>query len=157
MNAAHSARRAAIGFSLIEIVLALGIISFALVGIMGLFPVAMKSAQESQRETRATLLARQIFSDLASMNPTNTFIATNSDILTGRKAVSLRATSSNVVMYDVAGLPTGNTNEAIFEATIMISTNGMTSGVSHVQASIRPINSPSSPYAPYVFATLMNN
>jgi len=157
MNAAHSARRAALGFSLIEIVLALGIISFALVGIMGLFPVAMKSAQESQRETRATMLARQIFSDLASMTSTNTFILTNSDVLTGRKVVSLRTASTNIVNYDISGIPTSNTNDAIFEATISITTNGVPTGVSHVQASIRPVNSASSPYAPYVFTTLMNN
>jgi len=55
-------------FSLIEIVLALGIISFALVGILGLFPVAVKAAAESQQETQAALIARSIFDQLEA-NP----------------------------------------------------------------------------------------
>ncbi|MBW8863810.1 MAG: hypothetical protein JF609_02605 [Verrucomicrobia bacterium] len=52
------------GFSLIEIVLALGIISFALVGILGLFPVAVNAAADSQHETQAALIARSIFDQL---------------------------------------------------------------------------------------------
>ena len=55
MTSFHYRTSAAQAFSLIEIVLALGVISFAIVGIMGLFPVAMRAAQESQSETRATL------------------------------------------------------------------------------------------------------
>ncbi len=53
-------------FSLIEIVLAIGIISFALVGIIGLFPVALNTANASQQETHAALIARTIFNDLSS-------------------------------------------------------------------------------------------
>lgn len=52
------------GFSLIEIILAIGIISFALVGILGLFPVAVNAATNSQRETQAALIARTIFDQL---------------------------------------------------------------------------------------------
>lgn len=54
------------GFSLVEVVLALGIISFVLVAIFGLFPVGYKNAQESRRETRAAYLAEQILNDLRS-------------------------------------------------------------------------------------------
>jgi type II secretory pathway pseudopilin PulG len=57
-----SRRQAA--FSLIEIILALGIISFALVGILGLFPVAIDAAADSQHETQAALIARSIFDQL---------------------------------------------------------------------------------------------
>ena len=42
---------------MVEIVLAIGIISFALVGILGLIPAAMDSAIKSQRETQATCIA----------------------------------------------------------------------------------------------------
>lgn len=51
-------------FTLIEIVLAIGIMSFALVGILGLFPVALETARDSKAETQVALLARQIESDL---------------------------------------------------------------------------------------------
>jgi len=54
-------------FSLIEIILALGIISFALVGILGLFPVAVDAAANSQRETQAALIAHSIFDQLNAM------------------------------------------------------------------------------------------
>jgi uncharacterized protein (TIGR02598 family) len=54
------------GFSLVEIVLALGIISFVLVAIFGLFPVGYGNAMESRRETRAAYLAEQIINDLRS-------------------------------------------------------------------------------------------
>ena len=60
MRASHQ------GFSLIEVVLALGIISFAIVGAIGLMPIAVKSAGHSMRETDATLIARGIFSAIQS-------------------------------------------------------------------------------------------
>lgn len=61
-------------FSLVEIALALGVTAFALIGVIGLIPVAMKSAQESRRETRATLIAQQIFSDLRVQSGTNRLV-----------------------------------------------------------------------------------
>lgn len=48
------------GFSLVEVVLALGIIAFAIVGVIGMMPVAVKSAGDSMRETDATLIAKGI-------------------------------------------------------------------------------------------------
>ncbi len=57
-------RTPAAGFSLIEIMLAVAIIAFALTGILGLFPVAVGAASESQHETQAALIARSIFEQL---------------------------------------------------------------------------------------------
>ncbi len=51
-------------FSLVEVVLALGVVGFSVVAIFSLFPVGLKSALESRRETRANYLAEQIISDL---------------------------------------------------------------------------------------------
>jgi uncharacterized protein (TIGR02598 family) len=53
-------------FSLVEVTLALGVISFALVGIMAMFPVAMKTANDSNFETRALFIAQGILADLQS-------------------------------------------------------------------------------------------
>lgn len=58
-------------FSLIEIVIALGVISFALVAILGMFPVAMKASRESQEETRTAAIAQLVFSQLRSQATTN--------------------------------------------------------------------------------------
>lgn len=58
-------------FSLVEVTLALGVISFALVGIMALFPVAMKSAAESHFETRALFIAKSLMASLQAEDAEN--------------------------------------------------------------------------------------
>ena len=60
-----------IGFSLVEAALSLAIFSFAIVGIIGLFPVGLQTARKSNAETRATLIARQIIDEIQSMPATN--------------------------------------------------------------------------------------
>ena len=62
------------GFSLVEVVLALGIVSFSLVGILSIFPVALDTAKDSKNETRITLIAQSIFSDLQSSSATNALV-----------------------------------------------------------------------------------
>ncbi len=59
-------RRTRRAFSLIEIVFAIGIIAFALTGILGLVPVAMNSATSSQQATQAAFIAEEIFSGLST-------------------------------------------------------------------------------------------
>jgi type II secretory pathway pseudopilin PulG len=54
------------GFSLVEIVLALGVISFGLVAIIGLLPIGLASNRGTIQETRANHLAEAIFSTLRS-------------------------------------------------------------------------------------------
>lgn len=66
---ARAIRRGQAAFSLIEIVLAVGIISFALVGILGLFPVALDAATAAQDETQVAFIASSIFSGLNSNPP----------------------------------------------------------------------------------------
>lgn len=144
-------------FSLIEIVLALGIISFALVGIMGLFPVAMKSAQESQRETRAAQIAQQIFTDLKTSTPTNTFIAKSTNVLDPQISVNLGAPSSNVVSYTAEGTPLaeGVSLEAIYRAEVVVRVNDPVNGLARVQVSVEiPANATNR--TKYNFVTLMN-
>ncbi len=57
------------GFSLIEVVLALGLTSFALIGILGMFPLALGTAQDAVVETRVALIAQNILSDLREGAP----------------------------------------------------------------------------------------
>jgi uncharacterized protein (TIGR02598 family) len=54
------------GFSLVEVVLALGVIGFSLLAIIGLLPIGLQSGRASIQETRANHLAEQIFSTLRS-------------------------------------------------------------------------------------------
>jgi len=110
MRAGHSLFKLQLeaAFSLIEIVLALGIISFALVGILGLFPVAIDAATNSQRETQAALIARSIFGDLKSqtgairylvVGPIQNWTFSGEDSRT-RIAVNLGQNKSHYLAYD---------------------------------------------------------
>jgi len=155
------------GFSFIEVVLALGVIAFALVGIMGLFPVAMKSAQESQRETRATLIAQQIFSDLRVASGTDRFVVSGPGS-NDTNGLSLAATGNLYLAFNTNGSPlatitaSGFSNtypdvSASFLANITVDTNTGVSNLSRVQATIEsPAAAPSASRSQYTFVTLMN-
>lgn len=151
-------------FSLIEIVLALGVISFALVGIMGLFPVAMRSAQESQRETRAALIAQQIFSDLRTGTGGNRSVTYGTNSL----AVPLAPGATFFLAYDTNGFGITNISEsefsrsynstnAAFLAQISVSTNTGISNLSQVQTTVvAPAVAPPVSRSTNTFVTLMN-
>lgn len=57
-------------FSLVEVVLALGVVSFAIVAILGVLPTGLQTGKSSQDETRATQLAQGVLATLASQAPT---------------------------------------------------------------------------------------
>lgn len=95
------------GFTLVEVCVAIGIFAFVLVGILGLFPVALKQRKDAEVETRTVLIARQMFEavDGASI-PTNTVSSLTN--------VSLRTTeveggTNNVGVTDVSGMTNANT------------------------------------------------
>lgn len=88
------------GFSLIEIVLALGIISFALVGILGIFPLALTSARDSAAETRISFIAQSLLADIRatdtiapSSNP-NTGTVRTASLFAGQSPNDLNNNSS---------------------------------------------------------------
>ncbi len=64
-----------LGFSLVEVVIALGVISFALVAIIGLLPIGLASNRGSIQETRANHLAEETFSTLRSQSFTSVSLA----------------------------------------------------------------------------------
>ncbi|PTX98261.1 hypothetical protein DB345_05350 [Spartobacteria bacterium LR76] len=65
-------------FSLIEVVLALGIVSFAMMAVVGTLPVGLRSAQQSRSQIAAANIARQIQGDLQQIS----FESSSSDDLT---------------------------------------------------------------------------
>ncbi|HEX4085402.1 MAG TPA: hypothetical protein VHY22_10860 [Chthoniobacteraceae bacterium] len=56
--------RRLLGFSLVEVTLALGVAGFCLVVVMGLLPLGLNSDQASIEQTLAASVASQIYSDL---------------------------------------------------------------------------------------------
>ena len=127
----------AVAFSLIEVLLALGVISFAIVGIMGLFPVAMRTGQESQRETRAAHIARQIYSDLKAGPATNTFLCTTPGNF---DTVNLASPSSrtNTIYFNNQGEPVGTTEtgDSEFVVNVIIDPNTPLDGLARVQVDV---------------------
>jgi len=55
--------------TLVEVTLALGVASFCLLSIMGLFPVALATQQRSSAQTRAVSILSGVTSDLRSSAP----------------------------------------------------------------------------------------
>ena len=56
--------RSTAGFSLVEIVLAIGVAAFCLIAVLGLLPVALKTQQASIQQTTATQILSQVGSTL---------------------------------------------------------------------------------------------
>lgn len=57
-------KRRSAGFSLVEVTVAIGIFAFVVVGVLGLLPTALRMRAESAQETRAVLIATELFSSL---------------------------------------------------------------------------------------------
>ena len=59
------------GFTLAEVVIALGVIAIAIVAILGVFPVALTTAHSAQDTTRAPHIAQAVISAMANQAPTS--------------------------------------------------------------------------------------
>ena len=130
------------GFSLVEIVLALGVISFAMVGIMGMLPVALRVGLESQRETRATHIAQSIFSDLKA-SPSDGLLIVTRRLPDGAMEIlnpkpKLTESGTFTIYFDETGQPvgTGLSSEGVFGARISIQPNDPLPGLSHVEVEV---------------------
>ncbi len=159
-------------FSLVEAALSLAVISFAIFAIMGLFPVALQTARESNRETRATLIARRIVDELQSLPGTNTALLRGPSLtnpgwrITG---IDLSTPSVHILTYDeqAEGLTNGiapdafqnpiSAQGAYFAAEVRVTPDSPYPGISQVQATVEaPSSAPSSRRSRFVFVTLMN-
>jgi uncharacterized protein (TIGR02598 family) len=88
-------------FSLIEVTIAIGIVSFALVTLLGVVPIGLMASQEAQQQTARSQIIKQISSDLGMMPFAKIpdYIASNQ-------------------YYDYNGSRSGATNDRIFVATM---------------------------------------
>ena len=62
-------RRGRRGFSLAEVVLALGVITVGIVAVIGVFPTALQTGHSAQDETRAAHIAQSVFGSLVAQAP----------------------------------------------------------------------------------------
>jgi uncharacterized protein (TIGR02598 family) len=105
---------AAKGFSLVEVVVALGLFAFCVVAIVGLLGVALGSTRSVVNETAAINVAESIFGAWAvQANPNSAVslgnIATNLPSLSGQ--------SEQVVYFNDLGLEVETVDEASFQMT----------------------------------------
>jgi len=54
------------GFSLAEVVIALGVITVGVIAVLGVFPIALQSGHSAQDETRAGHIAQSVFGSLVA-------------------------------------------------------------------------------------------
>lgn len=90
-------------FTLIEVVIALGITTFCIITLLALLPVGVNTAVKSRGETRASYLAEQIISDLRS-SPFNsaTILSSSGGSLAPLTPFSMATASTNVLACDAA-------------------------------------------------------
>lgn len=93
------------GFSLIEVVLALGIASFALIGILSIFPVALGTAQDAVIETKVALIAQNIFSDLRDGAPDEATVVVGPNAIEDVEQHPLDGFPDTYLAFDLAGVP----------------------------------------------------
>ncbi len=160
--------RHALAFSLIEVVLAVGVISFALVGIIGLFPVAMQSALDSQRETQVAFIARSLFSELQRVNGDRAYITVTKPANDERQAldqgalVTIDLSTSSSSPYDFffdenGGMLDANGPTALYRADVTVDRSGQPDGLSRVDVEIAvPVTAPAGNQKKYNFVTLIN-
>jgi len=111
-------------FSLIEVVIALGICSFAIVALVGLFSSGIQSGQESQQKIQAADLASLILSTRAA-TPTNNlpFLAIPPTALATNYSVVYGTNTPAYVGYD--GQVT-NRADAVYQVVCSAGTNAAT-------------------------------
>lgn len=142
-------RSAVAAFSLIEIVLAVGIISFALVGILGLFPVALGAAADSREETQATFIADQVFAGLSSPIP---FLPDASGSKHGASA-DLLTNRETTLYFGQEGELLTSASQALYEAEIKWTANNPSAGLTRVD--LRIATPPGQTESKYNFVSLV--
>jgi uncharacterized protein (TIGR02598 family) len=148
-------------FSLVEVVIALSIISFAVIAIVGMLPVALKSSQNSMRETDATLIAQRIFSELKTGSGGNRSVTTDPSG-TLNQTINLAANSTNYLAFTQDGTVQTHTNTPTpnpsydFYAQISVFTNTGISNLSRIQIEITyPPSAPPAARTTNSFVTLL--
>ena len=149
-------------FSLIEVLLAIGIVSFAVVAIVGMLPIALNTAKDSMLDTDATTIAQRVFAELQAGTGPNRSVSINANGDT--KLIDLSSDETNYFAFkstcevknsltSEAPIPDA---EAQFLGHVSVSTNTGISNLSRVEVSISsPASAPGSCRTTNTFTTLM--
>lgn len=98
-------------FSLVEVVLALGVISFAVVAILGVFPLGLNTSHSAQDETRAPQIAQTIFATLASQTFNAVSIKLYDNVGGASGSVDMDLAQENGIDANLNGLSANNSGD----------------------------------------------
>lgn len=101
-------------FSLVEVVLAIGVVSFAMMAMLGTLPVGLKSSQQSRSQVATANIARQLQGELQQLS----FSAASADTLT------VQNLAGTPFYFTLEGTRTTDVAEAYYEASFAV--NGLT-------------------------------
>jgi uncharacterized protein (TIGR02598 family) len=112
------------GFSLAEVVIALGVITVGIVAVLGIFPTALQTGHSAQDETRAAHIAQSIFGSLVAQAPSQ-FNSVQLPLSNGVTQIDLRTTlSPAVTIYaDNDGKMTNSATNATYAVPIFTNTS----------------------------------
>lgn len=92
-------------FSLIEVTLAIGIIGFALIAILGLVPIGQNAARDAADDTRGSLIEQDVFARVrASIDSAATFTTPTTVFPSPPSGPNFYYTNDGVFFSDRAGL-----------------------------------------------------
>jgi len=103
-------RRGASGFSLVEVAIALGIVAFGLVAVLGLLPVGLNLAKDSSDEVIAVNIMAAISADLKSAEP--------SEVQSRRYQIPLDHANDGSAFFNLEGKWLGNTGTPVDAAFV---------------------------------------
>lgn len=107
------------GFSLIEVVLAIGVFAVAIVAVLGLMPGLLSKSRETWQETRAAHIARQIATDLQPVSEEDGLLVQAGE--EGWLKIPLGTKETYLVRFDQNGNPVDSKSlEAVFRAEVRI-------------------------------------
>ena len=136
------------GFSLLEVVIALGVITFGIVGILAVFPTALQTGHSAQNETRAAHVAQSVFGSLVAQAPSQ-FSSVQIRLSDGTPApaINLTTTASYPLYADNDGRLTNSAADASYLITVYTNSSvpGFTDPASANQVTVRvawPANAP---------------
>jgi uncharacterized protein (TIGR02598 family) len=142
-------------FSLLEVVIALGVITVGIVGILAVFPTALQTGHSAQDETRAAHIAQSVFGSLVAQAPSqfNNVQIRLSDPLTLSPSIDLTTTSSYTLYAGNDGQLTNSAANATYAITIYTNNAvpGFTDPASANQVTVRVAWAANAPAANQTF------
>lgn len=97
-------------FSLVEVVLAIGVMSFAMMAVLGTLPVGLKSSQQSRVQVASANIARQLQAELQQIS----FDKDSSDVL------NMQTLKDNPFYFTLEGTRTTKPADAYYEASFVV-------------------------------------